>query len=459
MSALVTTAFGYEEDPQGQTALLEVVPPIDVLESGEKTREPTAGTLVLLQEVGVEDVSVADLISRAQVGYGHEVIEDSEVTARSLTYYQLINDRVLRTHPQVSCLSDDEFQTALADERVGKITLTDEKGQVHIPVLAPIETYSWLSEEYYGDTFPDRQVTHFSYLPGFMDQLGDKLPEGMQDELRDLIASDGVVVYDIPGSDPAYGEFIHQTLRTISGEPLPEDKQIGNQHYFASQLKYEDGFDDWDYPMDMMDTYHRMVALGQAAPEDTQDGAIAVTELTNGEAEQWWIPYSAGFEPLNKTNPCRQGMTHDEFIEAMANKDIIKSISFDGGKPVSLLFMGPRMELFPWISPAFYANDPRFARDSSLGKVMYFPHIVVNPEMEGSGRSGDVIGLLTKLGHESHNSFIVTFDTCDDNARKVPKIVRIGVKLFGVGDVDFKEIANHSYHAIDFSEAAQAATA
>jgi hypothetical protein len=394
-------------------------------------------------------------------GYDHEPIYDEIEVANSWERYGKLTNHVATAHPQATTLNRLEFERALVDPRVGKLSLHSPDGSIaYMPVLTPVETYSWLSQDYFAKYSAERPM-HLAYLPGVLNTI--ELPQEFNDEIKQLAEDGRSVVLDMPYmlpkakvDDPMpepnlrYLRDMCDRLAHASGRNIPVPPDIGKQHYYAGKITFlKPDHEDYEEPLSKMAVYKDKVNRKEYPQWGEPTGVFARETMTTEEAEQWWPIYQQRFDRLNRESPCRQGMSKKEFMEAMADPTIIKSILIEKNQPQALAMAGPNDA--SWLNPEFFKANWRFALDDHLKKIVLFPGIFVDKNVTDMRPALQTIRLLLELMYEAHGSAMVVFDTCDANVRlaEYSEVAARDLKQ-GRWAVKFQEYATHAYYRIGF---------
>lgn len=183
----------------------------------------------------------------------------------------------------------------------------------------------------------------------------------------------------------------------------------------------------------------------EAAVRRFEDGKVLIDALTPEEIEYWWPLYDEPFQELNRTNPCRQSFTHEEFADAMTSPTMTKLAYVEEGEIIAMCLLSNDFNHFPWMSKEFYKE--RYPEKFEKGQVYYFVSLLTDPEKQGQLYGTKVVDFITELYALDNNEAIITFDCCPANKRKLPGMISWAVDNTGLGSLELEEVGTQHYFA------------
>lgn len=139
---------------------------------------------------------------------------------------------------------------------------------------------------------------------------------------------------------------------------------------------------------------------------------ISVERVITGEvAEELWRQYWANFAPLRALAVQKQHSDREEFLDLLANPDVITYIGWEGSRPVGMAMITNSLEDVPELSPDFLRA--RFPEQAARNAVYVGIYVMVDPNHRG-------ITLFHRLYMEcwqlaARASGVLVVDTCEFN--------------------------------------------
>lgn len=176
-----------------------------------------------------------------------------------------------------------------------------------------------------------------------------------------------------------------------------------------------------------------------------EDGKVIIDALTPEEIDFWWPVYDEPFNEINRTNPCRQSFTKEEFAEAMVSPTMAKLAYVENGEIISMCLLSNDFKHFPWLSQEFY--KAQYPDEFESEDIYYFVSLLTNPEKQGQLHATKVVDFITELYALDENEAIVTFDCCPANKKSLPGMISWAVRNTGLGTLELPEIGTQHYFA------------
>ena len=365
------------------------------------------------------------------------------VSLPSYEAYTSLLDAYGQLSPQHQGLTRGDFEAALEDPTVTKVTIPHGEEEVQVPQLSPVERIHWLNAGFYARTFPDEfatgDVLHYVDFP-------DIAPDaGVQARIRELARKRGILVFDYPTADPEYPDRVNHLLAQ-SGVRASSSQVLGTQTYFAGQTRLVRK----DYPLapaaDLAATYERALADGIYDESQRQNGVSLVRRVDDDQAQRMYRFYEDAYEVLSD-HPCNQGLSPDEFLEVMTEKDTVpKIVNTVDGRIVALCLLDNNLSDLSWVNTEFYQR--KYPDKMAARQTMWFPGLAADPTSEVVHNTEAMVGLIAELGELASNDILVVFDCGDMNTGFLDKFLERTINATPQADVDIQSIAAQRYVAI-----------
>lgn len=376
--------------------------------------------------------------------------QSGESLRKSAEYYRSLFD-YHQKGPQKEGLSAKEVIESLQDPDTVSIYIESEKGEdLKLPLFVPLRYNEWLSESFFTNKFGrDREVMYMSNVPGlYEDQASlDQVASAIEslDERGVVIVTEHFYV----DSDPMLKlkpvveavnvDYVHHSL-------TDSDELAGEWHYVGATESFNEVSGE---VKSLTSAYQEGVEAGRY-PYIANDGTgIKIINSIEEEEEinRLWRLYEGPFRYLAETNPVRASFTYYEFVDAMRDSDVIKSVYQEDGDIVAFCFLQNNLELCPWINQEYYKS--RFPKEYRYGEIIYFPGIVTDDERRGGRYSGKVINMITDLVYDSGQEPVIIFECNDVSRHYIPKIVERAVNSSNKCQINVQETGAHLYQAVE----------
>ncbi len=156
----------------------------------------------------------------------------------------------------------------------------------------------------------------------------------------------------------------------------------------------------------------RVFAPTESAPP--ADRPIVITHerhIDGDNAEALWDAYFENFQPLAELAMLQHVFSREEIMAELANRDILKIVAWQDGRPVGLGMVTNVLEAVPQISPEFLrAKYPEHAARQAI----YFGILVmVSPRVRGRTIFGRIYTELWQVPAKAGG--VLAFDICEFN--------------------------------------------
>ena len=132
---------------------------------------------------------------------------------------------------------------------------------------------------------------------------------------------------------------------------------------------------------------------------------VTTTTVDAADAEPLWEAYAEAFGALADEAATRMVLHRSEFDAQLADPHIDKTIAWDDDAVAGMTALATDLEAVPWVSPAFWARQPR--------PVYYLAWTFVRRGYRGAGLAG---ALLTPAAQRAlDDGAVVGYDTCRSN--------------------------------------------
>ena len=128
--------------------------------------------------------------------------------------------------------------------------------------------------------------------------------------------------------------------------------------------------------------------------------------------EKYWKVYQRSFDDLRAVAVQRHLMNRDEFDAVIGDERVTKYVAQDDvtGRLAALATMTNDLGAVPLISPDYF--EQRWPDRYLRGEIWYVPFVGVDPDFQGTGAMGLIIGLMCEVPKRSGGAICV--DVCVD---------------------------------------------
>lgn len=357
--------------------------------------------------------------------------------------YGRLMSKYARLSPQHQGLTEEEFAAAVADPNVAKTEVTKDGETAAIPQLAPVESNQWLNAGFYSKTFPEEyargDVLNFVDIPDV-----EPGPE-VQERLKKLAETEGVIVFDYPTDDPDYVDRVRDFLDRL-GIEAAETETLGNQTYFAGQARIKRPVDPAAPKLSFAEAYEREIADGEYDTARVQDGASLQARVDPDQARHMQQFYDAAYQVLND-HPCRQGLDPDEFLEMATDREwVTKIVNSAGGEVQAICLLDNRLDELSWVNADYYRDH--FPDKAATEEILWFPGVAASPDKRVAHNLQSMVDLMTELADKGNREWLVVFDCCDMNTGFLDAALNQMINATGRMSIDIQPIAVQRYCAI-----------
>lgn len=150
---------------------------------------------------------------------------------------------------------------------------------------------------------------------------------------------------------------------------------------------------------------HRAVV--EPAPVQISEERVVTGEI----ADELWRQYWANFEPLTRLAVQKQHSDRDEFLELLADPDVITYIGWEAGRPVGMAMITNSLEAVPELSPEFLRV--RFPEQAARDAIYVGIYVMVDPAHRGITMFHRLYMECWQLAARARGVLVV--DTCEFN--------------------------------------------
>lgn len=378
---------------------------------------------------------------------------ENERLQKSAEHYRNLFDSY-QSGPQKEGLSAQEVIESLQDPDTVSIQIESDEGEtVEVPLFVPLRYNEWLSDRFFEKTFgEDREVMYMSNIPGLYED--EAALNQLSKAIDQLEPRNPIVV-----TEHFDEEF----------DPMPKIQSIadmlGIEHEHYSLTDSDELAGEWHYAgpvdsfketgkesMSLIDAYTQGVKEGRYPRIETNSTGTKITDsIEDRDAiDRLWKLYEGPFHKLAETNPVRASFTYEEFVDAMQDKNVIKSIYQEDGEVITFCFLQNDLDLCPWINQEYYKS--KFPEEYESGQILYFPGIVTDEEKRGGTYSGRVIDMITSITYDSGQEPVIIFECNDVSRHYIPKIVERVVNGSNKVQTEVQGVGAHLYQAIELGD-------
>jgi hypothetical protein len=370
-------------------------------------------------------------------------LQNQAPTGGDYEFYSRIMAPYAELSPQRQGLTPEEFDVALVDPQVAKTEVSDGTETVRIPQLAPIESSQWLNADFYAKHFPEEYAQ--GTVLNFVDIPNTPPGPEVQERLRELAASGGVLTFDYPTADPQYPERVRAMLDGL-GLQAEEAEVLGNQTYYAGQATLKRHMDPDAPKLTLPEAYERLVAEGKYDLASARDGASLQPHVDPQQARHMQQFYDAAYQVLND-HPCRQGLDPDEFLEMLTDRDwITKAVTSVDGEVQAVCLYDNELSELSWINTDYYKK--RYPERFAKGQILWAPGLAASPDKKMDHNLQAIANLVSELADVGNNDSILAFDCCDKNAGFLDAALNTYINNTPHLSIDIQPIAAQQYCAI-----------
>lgn len=347
-----------------------------------------------------------------------------------------------RLSPQHQGLTQEDFTIAVADPNVAKTEVSDGGETALIPQLAPVETNQWLNADFYAKAFPEEHangnVLNFIDIPGVEPGLE------VQERLKKLADTGGVVVFDYPTIDAEYPNRVQGLLDQLGIET--EDMQtLGNQTYFAGQSTFKRPTDPNAPKLTLQEAYEALVAEGKHDPAN-KDGASLQTHVDPAQARHMQQFYDAAYEVLND-HPCRQGLDPQEFTNMVLDRDwVTKAVTSVDGEVQAICLFDDHLSELSWVNTDYYKEH--YPDKAAAGELLWCPGLAADPNKKINNNLQAIADLISEVVDKGNSNPILVFDCCDMNTGFLDAALNTYINNTPYMAIDIQPIAVQRYCAV-----------
>ncbi|HSJ91973.1 MAG TPA: hypothetical protein VK917_07880 [Ilumatobacter sp.] len=133
--------------------------------------------------------------------------------------------------------------------------------------------------------------------------------------------------------------------------------------------------------------------------------------ITGPVAEELWRQYWANFAPLRALAVQKQHSDREEFLDLLANPDVITYVGWEGRRPVGMAMITNSLEDVPELSPDFLRA--RFPEQAARNAIYVGVYVMVDPNHRGITLFHRLYMECWQLAARARGVLVV--DTCEFN--------------------------------------------
>lgn len=342
-------------------------------------------------------------------------LSENEVS-NSIELYQSYHNR--SDSPQRIGLYGEDLENSL---RARDSVLLEYQGKlgerIFAPVLVPAEHLFWFNMELLSRSYPDAtEFLYFAHPPMPQDT------EGMQkfkELLNSKLEAGAVIFTDTLANTESISDLPELLGESVKSEFIASAEKQSLLDVYLGPVNFN-GVEVVVKSKTFQETYRQLLENGEITI-DENNGSSLCEVITGEDAERFWQIYENPFKELSKSNPIEQGFSHDDFIEILADPEVVKIVNRVDGKISTIMLFVTDFEKCPWFNAEYYRV--KYPEYFNTNNVLMFPGIVSDENMRGEAYSVEVMNLGLQIAQRRGTNLLLTFECAETSTEYIPKIV------------------------------------